>query len=171
MKKYFAVLAGLLLLGITVSFCEMGSNPEKNLRKEGMMGQKPDVSERTDEDEAGGYMLPMKELNLSEEQKKAVENITLEQKRFKVKKEAEIKLARIDLAEILRADKPDFAAAKQKIRDISVMQTDLKLSAIDTREKIFNTLTKEQQDKLPKIKAERREKWMEKKHKDKNVKD
>jgi len=116
-----------------------------------------------------GYMLPLKELKLSDDQMKAIETISSEHRKFRIKKEADIQLARIDLGEILRKGN-DFNAARTKVKEISAMQLDMKLAAIELREKIFNTLTKEQQEKLPKIKAAQRERWMEKRHKEDNDK-
>ncbi len=169
MKKIFVLLTGCLLLTAAAAFCEMGAPPDERPRREGMMEHRQDMPgqrQEMSENEHGGadlgeYMLPGKELNLTEEQKKSMENIGLENRKFRVKKEADINLARIDLAEIFRSDKPDFEAARTKVKEISGMQLEMKLRMIDTREKMFNLLTKEQQDKLPKIKAARREKHME----------
>ena len=166
MKKFFVVLASLLMLWSTVAFCEMGPKSGIKSRHEGMTGTRPDMAEReAAPEDMMEHMLPIKELNISEEQKKTIENLTLEHKKFRIKKETEIKLARVDLVEILRRSN-DFDATRVKIKEISALQLELKLSAIDIREKIFNTLTKEQQDKLPKIRAERKEMWMKKKLKE-----
>ena len=176
MKKFLAALSVCMLFVTAASFCEMepgrGNGPRRdNPRHEGMMGQKPDISDREQGGEGMmGLMLPLKELNLSEDQKKTIEKLTLEHKRFRVKKEADIKLARIDLAEVLRKGE-DFQAERAKVREISNMQMELKMNVIDVREQIFNVLTKEQKEKLAQMKTERKAKWMEKKHQEKSEKD
>ena len=170
MKKFFAALSICMLFVTAASFCEMGPGREDNPRHEGMMGQNPNIGDRErGSDEMMGLLMPLKELKLSEDQKKAIEKITLEHKKFRVQKEADIKLARIDLAEILRKS-DDFQAERAKVREISNMQMELKMNVIDVREKILNSLTKEQKDKLAQLKTERRAKWMEKQREKKSKK-
>jgi len=171
MRKFFVVLTGCMLLGTAAAFCEMGPEPDGKPHRDGMMGQRQEMSENEHGGgDMGEYVLPVNELNLTDEQKKNLEDIGLENRKFRIKREADIKLARIDLAEILRSDKPNFEAARAKVKEISGMQLELKLSTINTREKMFNVLTKEQQEKLPKIKAAREKKWMERMREDKTCK-
>ena len=62
----------------------------------------------------------------------------------------------MDLRGIIKQDKPDFSAAKAKIKQISELQLASKLAMIDAMEKGFNTLTSEQQNKLLQIKRGRK---------------
>lgn len=73
-----------------------------------------------------------------------------------------MKLARMDLQETMRQEKPDFASSRAKIKQISELQLASKLAMIDAMEKGFNTLTSEQQDKLLQLKKERKGNWKKK---------
>ena len=103
------------------------------------------------------YLKSRQELNLTDEQVKTLEKIRNDFKRDAIKRQADTKLARMDLQETMRKEKPDFTSSRVKIKQISELQLATKLAMIDAMEKGFNTLTKEQQDKLLQLKKERKE--------------
>jgi Spy/CpxP family protein refolding chaperone len=65
-----------------------------------------------------------------------------------VKRQAEIRALRIDLADSLDKPTPDFAAARSHVKMISELQQLKKLEMLATYEKGLNVLTKEQKDAL-----------------------
>jgi Spy/CpxP family protein refolding chaperone len=177
MRRLFAVFVLFAAAGFACVFAEppaagMGGHhgmmnpavsPEECPAAEGT-GAGDVVEERIELDHVKMYLDLKGELKLTEEQSKAIESLLLEHRRFAIRKFADIKLARLDLVDVLRKDKPDFSAARAKIKEIASMQLELKLSVIDIREKAYNVLTAEQQDKLPKMRKEmRRERMMDRK--------
>jgi len=106
----------------------------------------------------GMYLGMKEELGLSAEQIKTIESIGMEQRKSAVKRKSDIEIFRIELAELFRKEPPDFKAAKEKAKQISDVQLEMKISMIDSREKIYNVLTKEQREKLVKARQDRRKK-------------
>ncbi|MEW6558319.1 MAG: Spy/CpxP family protein refolding chaperone [Elusimicrobiota bacterium] len=166
MKRFLGLLVEMLVLGTAFVFAEMPR--EQGTGGMGGIGQGKEMKHKmgrgADRDEDVGnikrYLNFKQELNLTDEQVKALEQIRLDYRRDAIKRQADTKLARLDLREIMQQDKPDFAAAKSKIKQISELQLASKLAMIDAMEKGYNILTKEQQDKLPQLKKERKEKRM-----------
>jgi len=109
------------------------------------------------------YLDLHQELNLTPEQTKTLEKIRYDYKKDAIKREADMKILRLDLMEIIRQKSQDFSAAREKVKQISAQQLDSKLAMIDAMEKGYNTLTKEQQDKLLKLRKERKESWAKEK--------
>jgi len=107
--------------------------------------------------EMGKLLKLRKELNLTDEQVKTLEKINMDYKKEEIKKQTDIKIIRLELAETLRQNKPDFAAVRSKVKQIAEIQLDLKLAMIDAIEKGFNVLTEEQHEKLNQLKKEQRE--------------
>jgi len=61
--------------------------------------------------------------------------------------------AQKDLADIVGQVKPDFPAARAKIKEITGIAVDIQSGSVDAYEKAFNTLTNEQKEKLYVIRA------------------
>ncbi|MFA5780474.1 MAG: Spy/CpxP family protein refolding chaperone [Elusimicrobiota bacterium] len=162
MKRFLGLLVGFLMLGTGFVFaempCEKGMGPGKEMKQEkGMMREKGERDE--DVGNVKMYLKIRQELNLTDEQVKTLEKIRNDFKRDAIKRQADMKLARLDLQETMRQEKPDFASSRAKIKQISELQLATKLAMIDAMEKGYNTLTKEQQDKLLQLKKERKENW------------
>lgn len=159
MKRFLGLLVGFLMLGTGFVFsempCEKGMGRDKEMRHE--MGEKGGKEE--DVGNVKRYLKSRQELNLTDEQVKTLEKIRNDFKRDAIKRQADMKLARLDLQETMRKEKPDFASSRAKIKQIFELQLATKLAMIDAMEKGFNTLTKEQQDKLLQLKKERKENW------------
>ena len=159
MKRFLGLLVGFLMLGTGFVFseapCEKGMGYDKGMKHE--MGEKGEKEE--DVRNVKMYLKSRQELNLTDEQVKTLEKIRNDFKRDAIKRQADTKLARMDLQETMRKEKPDFTSSRVKIKQISELQLATKLAMIDAMEKGFNTLTKEQQDKLLQLKKERKENW------------
>ncbi len=90
----------------------------------------------------------LKDLGLDEKQKEAIKEIKTRAEKDTVRKRADIKVARIELRDILQKDPVDMKAAEAKLKQLESMRTDLRLSHIKTREEIRAQLTPDQKKKL-----------------------
>ncbi|MFH0947890.1 MAG: Spy/CpxP family protein refolding chaperone [Elusimicrobiota bacterium] len=160
MKRFLGLLVGFLMLGTGFVFaevsCEKGMEHGKEMKHEKeMMCKKGGRGE--DVGNVKWYLKNSAELNLTNEQVKSLEKIRMDCKRDAIKRQADIKLARLDLRELIKQEKPDFVSVRAKIKQISELQLTSKFAMIDAMESGFNALTKEQQDKLPQLKKKRKE--------------
>jgi len=163
MKRFLGLLVGFLMLGTGFVFSEMPTGKQMGQGKETKREMKGDRGEKEEDvRNIKGYLNSRQELNLTDEQVKTLEKIRSDFKRDAIKRQADMKLARMDLQETMRREKPDFASTRAKIKQISELQLAAKLVMIDTMEKGYNVLTKEQKDELPKLKKERRDIWKKK---------
>ncbi len=156
MKRFLGLLIGFLMLGTGFVFpCEKGMGYDRGMKHE--MGEKGEKEE--DVRNVKMYLKSRQELNLTDEQVKTLEKIRNDFKRDAIKRQADKKLACMDLKEIMRPEKPNFASSRAKVKQISELQLASKLAMIDAMEKGFNTLTKEQQEKFLQLKKEKKGNW------------
>ncbi len=97
-------------------------------------------------------------LGLDEKQQEAIKEIRSRVMKDAVRKRAEIQVARIELRDILGKDPVDMNAAEAKLKQLSAMVTDLRLSGIKAREEVKTQLTPEQREKF-KRSLERPGRW------------
>jgi Spy/CpxP family protein refolding chaperone len=86
----------------------------------------------------------MQKLNLTEEQQAQIRKLRVDFQKKEIQNEAKIKLARLDLGQMVQADKPDRSSIEKAIRDISSLQTDTKIARVDQMLAIRNILTPDQ---------------------------
>jgi Spy/CpxP family protein refolding chaperone len=98
----------------------------------------------------GGQTARMQKLNLTDEQQAQIQKLRVDFQRKAIQNEAKIRLARLDLAQMMRADKPDRSAIEKTIREIASVQTDTKLARVDEMLAIRGLLTPEQLKTLKK---------------------
>ncbi len=99
------------------------------------------------------------DLDLSAEQVQKVEKVRLKAQRKAIKLRADLKLARLDLRELLQSDHPNKTAIYKKLDQIGALRTKLEKTHIDARLEICNLLTPEQRAKLQEI-----ERGLQKRH-------
>jgi Spy/CpxP family protein refolding chaperone len=87
-------------------------------------------------------------LNLDEQQKKAIGDIKSAMKKDTIRKMADIRIARIELSDLLLQDPLDLKAVEAKLRQLGSLRTEMHLSHIKTLESIKATLTPEQRKLL-----------------------
>lgn len=87
-------------------------------------------------------------LDLTPQQEEALDKIFLEGRKDLIRKQAEITIARLELAEILRGSNPDYKQIEAKVRQIEKMQADMKLAGIKSFFDAKKLLTPEQVEKL-----------------------
>lgn len=73
----------------------------------------------------------MQQLNLTDQQRKDISDLRLEMAKQAIAQQAKIKTARLELAELFKADSPDKSAIEAKVKEISGLQTDMRQARID----------------------------------------
>ncbi|OQX53218.1 MAG: hypothetical protein B5M53_07250 [Candidatus Cloacimonas sp. 4484_209] len=98
----------------------------------------------------------IKQIGLSEKQVNTIRDLSISTMKKMVKIQADIKLKKIDLQEIMDSDKPDEGKAEGLIRQIMKLETDMRIAKTKQMIVIKKTLTPEQMDKLEQFKKEHR---------------
>lgn len=88
------------------------------------------------------------ELNLSNDQVRNLERLRSDFEREAVKNEADLRMAELDLAEVLRNEPLDLKKVEAKIREIEKLRAELRLARIRAIEQGKGILTGEQRDRL-----------------------
>jgi Spy/CpxP family protein refolding chaperone len=88
------------------------------------------------------------ELGLSDEQTKQLTQILFQATKTSIKQRADIRVAELELRELLEADPVDMAQVEAKLKAIEGLRTALRLALIKTHEQAKGLLTPEQRQKL-----------------------
>jgi Spy/CpxP family protein refolding chaperone len=91
-----------------------------------------------------GQMM-MERLKLTDQQKADMQKLRADMERAMVKTQSAIHLARIDLRQLVAAEKLDRSAIEKKVREISNLQQETKSALIDHLFSVYAMLTPEQQ--------------------------
>lgn len=95
------------------------------------------------------------ELKLSKEQVEAVTPIEFDYRKVTIKKQADIRVAEVELGALLDQKKPDREALKKKIREIGDLQADLMMYRVESLLKLREILTEEQHETFRALLKER----------------
>ena len=87
----------------------------------------------------------MDQLNLTDTQKDQMRKLRLELAKKQATLQSKIKMARLDMAELFLADKPDRAAIEKQIKTVSDLQYQEKVNRLDHMFAVKDILTPEQQ--------------------------
>lgn len=98
------------------------------------------------------------DLGLDEKQKEAVKDIITIAKKDAIRKIADIRIARIELREILDKDPVDMGAVEAKLKQMESLKTEMHMARIKALEEIKAKLTPEQRQKF-KINLRKRFGW------------
>ena len=90
----------------------------------------------------------VRELDLSSEQRGKIADLREKQARNAIRIRADLGNARLDLARLMRADKPDRAAIGRTIEKLGELRTEMQKSRVNTMLDVRALLTPEQQQKL-----------------------
>lgn len=96
----------------------------------------------------GFFAMIQEELNLSDEQVNALEQIRFQALKENIQRNAAIEVAEVELRELLAANSVDMAKVEAKVREIEKLRADKRIMDIQLHEKARNLLTAEQQKKL-----------------------
>jgi Spy/CpxP family protein refolding chaperone len=101
------------------------------------------------------FMLRNREkLGLTAAQVKSLEQLRNDFQKESIRKDADLRVAEMDLSGLLAAEKVDMAKAEAKVREIERIRADLRLARIRTIEKGKEVLTADQRKKLQELLAE-----------------
>lgn len=101
------------------------------------------------------FMLRNRErLGLSAAQVKTLEQLRNDFQKESIRKDADLRVAEMDLNGLLGAEKIDMPKVEAKVREIERLRTDLRLARIRTIEKGKDLLTTDQRKKLQELLAE-----------------
>lgn len=92
---------------------------------------------------------------ITDEQAATIRKQELDFRKSEIRGRADLEVKRIDLKDLLAADKPDRAAINAKLQEISAAQLSLQKSAIDYRLTMRDAITPAQRDKLRQVMRDR----------------
>lgn len=99
--------------------------------------------------EAGHSPMAMfKKLGLDDTQKTAIRAIHMKARKEMIRKKADIKIAKIEMMEILSKDPVDMAAAETAVKKIEGLRTEMRMMHIRTMEEVKSNLNAEQKKKF-----------------------
>ena len=93
-------------------------------------------------------------LDLSAAQVRNLEQLRNDFQKESIRKDADLRVAEMDLNGLLGADKVDMAKVEAKVREIERLRTDLRIARIRTIQKGKEQLTADQRKKLQELLAE-----------------
>ncbi len=94
------------------------------------------------------HMFMFKKLGLSDTQREAIRAVHLKTKKEMIRKIADIKIAKIELMEILSKDPVDMAAVESVVKKIENLRVEMKMMRIKAMEEIKSNLNDEQKKKF-----------------------
>lgn len=97
------------------------------------------------------------QLGVTAEQAAKIRQQESDFRKTEIRNRADLEIKRMDLNDLLSADKPDRAAIDSKLQDISTSQLALEKSAIDYRLTMRDALTPAQRQKLQQLMTQRRQ--------------
>lgn len=99
------------------------------------------------------------ELGLSPDQVQSLERLRTDFQREAIRRDADLRIAQMDLATLLERDPVDLGQVEAKVREIERLRTDLRLARIRAIEQGKTQLTAEQRAKLRTLLAEPEHGW------------
>lgn len=124
--------SAVIVMALALAAGTVGAQPANQPMKHGNQRQMPD------------HVAMMQKLNLTEDQQAQIRKMHVDFQKKQIQNQAKIRLARLDLAQLVQADKPDRSAIEKAVRDISSFETDTKLARVDEMLSIRNVLTPDQ---------------------------
>lgn len=126
----------------------LGSHWHRHFRPGGSPEERPLIS----------FMLHRRdELKLTPDQVRKLEGLRADYEREAIRREADIRVAELDLQALLRAEPVDLAKVEAKVREIAQLRADLRLARIRVIEQGKAQLTPEQRATLQSLLAAPRE--------------
>jgi Spy/CpxP family protein refolding chaperone len=138
MKKLAALVAALSIVAVAaLAYGDMDSRGMTSgmMRGCGMDGQTMGIDDLTI-------------LNLNEQQKTSIGAIRSSMMKETIRRTADIRIAQIELQDLLSQDPVDMKAVEAKVRQVGSLRTEMQLAHIKAMEDIKANLTPEQRKKL-----------------------
>ncbi len=137
---YILLLTGIIFL-IPTSFALAGGD-DLSVDSHGVL---LDCDDKTRENHL--YLMNAEKLGLSAEQVKELRDIKGDCDKVCITDKVRLRVAKVELTEILKSEDIDMALAKEKIRLISDLQDSLRIRHLKTRVKSMMVLSKDQKEK------------------------
>lgn len=99
------------------------------------------------------------ELKITKEQRDKMRQIRDATRKQNIPLEADVKLKKIELRELMHAESPSKEKIAAKVKEIDAIKTQMKINRLNSHIDVRNVLTKEQRDKLEEMRATRRFHW------------
>lgn len=125
----------------------MGRGMGMGMMRGGMMGGMMDM-----DDDDHPMWRHFSALKLDDKQKEAIAGIRSKAIKEAIRKRADLKIAMLDLDDLMDKDTADIKAVEAKLRQIEALRTDMYLAKIKAHEEIKARLTPEQKKKLDEMK-------------------
>jgi len=93
------------------------------------------------------YLMNAEKLGLSAEQIKELRDIKGECDNLCIADRVRLRVAKVELAEIMKGESIDMALAKEKIKEISALQDSLRIRHLKTKVKAMMVLSEKQKEK------------------------
>jgi hypothetical protein len=141
-RPAFHAEAGRLMGDVTDQIRSFGAQLDRHLRGLGGGGalvERPLISLMLDH---------RAELGLTSDQVSRLEALRAEFTREAIRRDAEIRIAEMDLAALLETDSLDLARVEAKVRELAQVQADLRIARLRTIEQGRSLLTPEQRARL-----------------------
>lgn len=129
----------IIIFGVCLIFCASLSNAQPRHRQ----AQQGEMKQR-------GARL-MEGLDLSNEQKEQIHQLRMDNKKKSIETNAKLKIARIELHELVAGDEPDQKKVDAKISMLGKLQSERMAQQINTTLAIKKVLTPEQREKAKEL--------------------
>lgn len=133
--------------------CQMGSGMQgcgKMASGMGMCGEMMGGGQGMGCSKEGFFLCCKKELELSDKQVKELKSIKMDFRKSKIRKEADLKIAQLELKSLMHEVKASIKDIEAKLKAEAKLKTDMKLSHIKAFRKAKALLTPEQLEKIKK---------------------
>lgn len=100
-------------------------------------------------------LLHAEELGLSEAQRESIREARMAERRQRIEREARIKIAKLELEELLRDEGSDLAAIEAKMRELAELRIQDRMAALRLDRTIRDILTPEQLQELKELRRHR----------------
>lgn len=94
-------------------------------------------------------------LGITDEQVAKIQAAQSQFAKQQIQRQAELRIKRMELAELLRAENPDRAAIEKKLRELNDLELQAKMAGLDHGMAMRNLLTPEQREQLKQLARER----------------
>jgi Spy/CpxP family protein refolding chaperone len=101
----------------------------------------------------GFFLCCKEELELTDEQVKSLKSIQMDFQKGKIRAEADLKIAQLELKSLMKDDKASIKDMEAKLKAEAKLKTDMHLSCIKAFRKAKALLTSEQQEKVNKCRG------------------
>ncbi len=125
-----------------MSGCMMGE--QMGMRMYGMMGEK----EKMGCCKTGFFLCCKDKLELMDKQVETLKSIKIDFLKNKFKMEADLRIADLELQNLMQDDKAALKEIEAKLRTVEKLKTDMKLSHLKALRKAKEVLTEEQKEKM-----------------------